>query len=364
MRPVVVLVAGAVFLGAFVGAGTGVVLFGTEAGPTLSAPGTETGQPQSTPIADGAHPVSANFSALYDRTVDSVAQIRVGTATGGSQGSGFLYRGRYVVTNEHVVADATSVSVQFSDGVRRTGTVVGTDVYTDLAVIEVDSLPPSAEPLPVAEQLPEQGQFVVAIGSPFGLQGTITHGIVSGVNRSMDVADGFSIPDTVQTDAPINPGNSGGPLVAMDGEVIGVNRARGGDNVGFAISAHVVDRVVPDLIADGEFDHAFVGIRSVPVTPRVAEGAGLDRATGIAVVEVLEDGPADGVLQAGTVGTEAGFEGGDVIVAVDGTPVRTHEDLNRYLLLHASPEETVTFTVYRDGEQIDVDLELGERPPA
>jgi S1-C subfamily serine protease len=148
----------------------------------------------------------------------------------------------------------------------------------------------------------------------------------------------------------------------MDGTVVGVNRARGGDNVGFAISAHVVREVVPELIQRGAFDHAFVGIRSVPVTPQVATANGLDRATGIAVVEVLSGGPADGRLRAGRI-EDGTLTGGDVIVAVDGTPVRTHEDLSRFLLLHADPGEQVTFTVVRDGTRREVAVRLGERPP-
>ena len=345
----------AVFFGAVLGAGAGVVVFGTDAGPSLDPPGT---QPPAEDLA-----VANNFSALYEETADSVVKIRAGSPTEGSQGSGFLYQGQHVVTNQHVVAGAQTVSVQFSDGVWRSARVVGADVYTDLAVLRVDSVPTGVDPLPVARDLPREGEPVAALGSPFGLRGTITHGIVSGINRSMEVGDGFSIPDTVQTDAPINPGNSGGPLVAMDGTVVGVNRARGGDNVGFAISAHVVREVVPELVRAGEFDHAFVGIRSVPVTPQVAVANGLDRATGIAVVEVLPGGPADGRLRAGRI-EDGTLTGGDVIVAVDGTPIRTHEDLSRFLLLHADPGEQVTFTVVREGTRQAVAVRLGERPPA
>lgn len=361
MRPVVALIAVAVFLGSVIGAGTGVVVFGSDAGPSVNAPGTT--DPVST-VSNGTV-FGGNLTGLYEYTVDSVVTLRVETSAGSSQGSGFLYEGRYIVTNEHVVADTTAVSVQFSDGVWRTGRVVGTDAYTDLAVVQVESLPASAEPLPVAQRVPEPGQFVAAFGSPFGLQGTITHGIVSGVNRSMDVSGGFSIPDTVQTDAAINPGNSGGPLVSMDGTVVGVNRAKGGDNVGFAISAHVVERVVPELIENGRVEHSFMGIRSIPVTPDVAAAHDLSKATGIAVVEVLADGPSDGILRAGTWDESGAVpRDADVLVAIDGTPVRSHEDLSRYLLLQTHPDETVTLTVYRDGERIELDLELGARPPA
>ncbi|MEF8771238.1 S1C family serine protease [Halodesulfurarchaeum sp.] len=361
MRPVVAFVAVAVFLGSVVGAGAGVVVFGADTGPSVDAPGSA----DPVPTVSNGTVFEGNLTGLYEYTVDSVVTLRVETAAGSSQGSGFLYDDRYIVTNEHVVADATALSVQFSDGVWRTGHVVGMDAYTDLAVVQVDSLPVSTEPLPVAEREPEPGQFVAAFGSPFGLQGTITHGIVSGVNRSMDVSGGFSIPDTVQTDAAINPGNSGGPLISMDGAVVGVNRAKGGDNVGFAISAHVVERVVPELIENGRVEHSYMGIRSIPVTPDVAASHDLSKASGIAIVEVLEDGPSEGVLRAGTWDESGGVpRDADVLVAIDGTPVRSHEDLSRYLLLHTYPGDTVTLTVYRDGERTELDLELGARPPA
>ncbi|MDZ7849333.1 MAG: trypsin-like peptidase domain-containing protein [Halodesulfurarchaeum sp.] len=359
MRPLIWVFALAVFLGALVGASAGVVVFGADAGPSLDAPAPE----GTVPAVSNGSVYEGNLTGLYEATADSMVTLRVETPTGSSQGSGFLSEGTYIVTNHHVVADATDVSVQFSDGVWRSATVVGTDVYTDLAVVRTESLPESATPLPVADRMPRPGQFVAAFGSPFGLQGTITHGIVSGVNRSMEVGDGFSIPDTVQTDAPINPGNSGGPLVSMDGTVVGVNRAKSGDNVGFAISARVLERVVPDLIAHGEVEHSFMGIRSIPVTPNVADANQVPEASGIAVVEVLPDGPSDGVLEAGTWADGTVPDDADVIVGIDGTPVRSHEDLTRYLLLHTRPGETVTLSIYRDGRRIQVELELGERPP-
>ena len=255
--------------------------------------------------------------------------------------------------------------MQFADGNHRTAEVVGVDAYTDLAVIRVPNMPESATPLPVAEDAPNPGEPVVAIGSPFGLDGTITQGIVSGVNRSMRVEGGFSIPDTVQTDAPINPGNSGGPLVSTDGNVIGVNRAKSGDNVGFAISAAVVERVVPELIDDGEFAHSFVGIRSVPVTPQIAEVNDLENAYGVMVVDTVSDGPAGSVFEVAETTTVDGVTyptDGDVIVAVGGQEIRTSQQLSRYLLLHTSPGETVSFTVVRDGERKTVEVTLDRRP--
>lgn len=360
-------------IGLLVGGTVGAVL-GLSAvtpGPALQAPGPDsTGEiPGTAPggTAAGGDQQVPSYEALYSQTIDSVVKITVRSDGGQSQGSGFVYDGRHVVTNEHVVGSADQVVVQFPDGSYRTAAVVGTDAETDLAVARVPNMPAAADPLPVETEAPRPGERVVALGTPFGLEGTITHGIVSGVNRSMTVEGGFSIPDTVQTDAPINPGNSGGPLVSTDGTVVGVNRAQEGDNVGFAISAAVVDRIVPALVADGEFQHSYVGIRTLPVTPSIAAVNDLSRAEGVMVVETLPDGPADGILRPAETTTVNGTThpvDGDVIVGVDGREIRTSQHLSRYLLLHTEPGETVTVTVVRDGERETVEVTLGTRPSA
>jgi len=307
-----------------------------------------------------------NYTALYDTTIESVVEIRAQTTRGEALGSGFVYHDDgYIVTNQHVVADTDEVSVGFASGVWHTGEVIGTDVYTDLAVIQVDSLPERADPMPLAERSPEPGQPVVALGSPLGFEGSITQGIVSGVNRSMPVAQGYSIPDTVQTDAAINPGNSGGPLVAMNGAVVGVNRAKAGDNVGFAISAAVVERVVPELIERGRYRHAYLGIATTPVTPDLAEANDLDSIRGMVVVDVRAGAPADGVFQPAE--RQAGPDGepilvGDVIVGIGGQPVTNQHDLARYLLLETQPGEQIQMTVVRDGERVTETITLGDRP--
>ncbi|MFB6114643.1 MAG: S1C family serine protease [Halodesulfurarchaeum sp.] len=325
--------------------------------------------PGSTPAQASAQPTTSNYTELYRETIESVVKIRVDTALGRAQGSGFVYDRSHVVTNQHVVANASTVLVQFSDGVWRTGQVIGTDVYTDLAVVRVENMPADATPLPVARTEPHPGQPVAALGSPFGLEGTITHGIVSGVNRSMRVEGGFSIPDTVQTDAPINPGNSGGPLVSMSGTVVGLNRAKEGDNVGFAISSSVIRRVVPELIDDGEYEHSYMGIRTIPVTPQIARERGMEQASGLVVVRTVSGTPAAGVFQTASVsehgnGTGPIVTGGDVIVGIDGRQVHTNQELSRYLMLHTHPGEVVSVTVIREGSRETVKLELGERPPS
>lgn len=309
----------------------------------------------------------ANYTALYEATKNSVVEIRVQTARGQGQGSGFVYHSDgYIVTNQHVVSDTEEVSVGFASGVWRTGEVVGTDVYTDLAVIRVESLPDSAEPLPLSERNPEPGQSVAAIGSPLGFQGSITHGIISGTNRSMPVGQDFSIPDTVQTDAAINPGNSGGPLVSMNGTVLGVNRAKAGDNIGFAISADVVRRIAPSIIENGSYSHAYLGIQSIPVTQDIAEANELNTTQGIMVVSAPPEGPAEGVFQAAERRTgpegQPVYVGGDVIVGIEERSISSQHDLARYLLLHTQPGDQIEVTVLRDGERVTETVTLGERP--
>ncbi|MFB6084126.1 MAG: S1C family serine protease [Halorientalis sp.] len=361
----------------------GVAGGGVAAAVVLDAPGAPAGQPtqsatapqngsaqSSLPEPDARiRPTDSSsvYTVLYNRTIDSVVTIRVRTARGTSQGSGFVYDAAgHVVTNQHVVGSAEQVMVRFSDGTWRTAQVLGTDVYTDLAVLDVRNVPAYVDALPVSATNPEVGQRVAALGSPFGLEGSITSGIVSGVNRSMRTGNGFAIPATVQTDAPINPGNSGGPLVSLNGTVVGVNRAKSGDNIGFAISPQLVTRVVPELIADGDYDHPYMGIRTVPVTPAVAEASALERTRGVLVVGVLEGGPSAGVLEPATERTRVDGQivrtGGDIILSIDGIPITSQQQLARILMLHTRPDETVSVTVLRDGDRRTVEVTLGERP--
>ena len=334
---------------------------------------------------------SVDFERLYRDVIPSVVSIYPG-AGGYGAGSGFVYDREpdgtgYVVTNQHVVAGLpngrgadpdrtgstpTTVDVRFSDGTWREGRVVGVDAYTDVALVAVPDLPETATPLTVADEAPRPGRPVAALGNPMGLDGTMTVGVVSGVNRSMPTTAGFAIPDVVQTDAPINPGNSGGPLVALVGdadpsdpayEVVGVNRARQGDNIGFAVSPLLVDRVVPSLLTAGRHRHPYLRVRTLDVSPSVA--ATLDVAPGGVLVV---DAPAETGLRTATV--RAGEDGieipvdGDVIVAVDGRPVRAHEELMRYLLLERGPGDEVVLGVRRNGRPVDLPVVLGERPPA
>ncbi|WP_277555280.1 S1C family serine protease [Halobaculum limi] len=314
-----------------------------------------------------------DYEELYRSVVPSVVSVY---ADGGGEtrgaGSGFVYDEAHVVTNDHVVGDRRTVRVRFADGSWLEGTVVGVDAYTDLAVVEVPRM--DAAPLPIATEESIPGRPVAALGNPMGLDGSITAGIVSGVNRSMPMHGGFAVPDVVQTDAAINPGNSGGPLVAAtaDGryEVIGVNRAKGGDNIGFAISARLIRRVVPTLIADGLYRHPYLRVRTMDVTPVVAEANGLAETGGVLVVDIGKRGPAGGddglraCSRTAVLGDREIPVGGDIVVAADDEPVRTHEELVRHLILHGEPGATVSLSVYREDETgtRTIEVELAERP--
>ncbi|MDZ7701387.1 MAG: trypsin-like peptidase domain-containing protein [Halobacteriales archaeon] len=307
------------------------------------------------------------FTRVYRDSIGSVVLVQVAGPSFGGQGSGFVFDDAgHVLTNQHVVEGAERIDLRFSDGDWRTATVVGTDVYSDLAVLAVDGAA-SAPRLPFAERPPAIGTRVVAIGSPFGLERSLSAGIVSGTGRAIPTAAGFTIPDSIQTDAALNPGNSGGPLLTLDGDVVGVIRSGGGDNIGFAISAALVQRVAPTLAEDGEYDHPYMGVGILDVSPTIADAVGLERVTGVLVTQVVPDGPSDGVLR-GSTGTEevAGIEvpvGGDVILRMGGEPIPTGGALGRHLALETRPGETVPVEIVRDGERRTVDLTLGARPP-
>ncbi|RKD97556.1 S1C family serine protease [Halopiger aswanensis] len=307
-------------------------------------------------------PSNGDYASVYESAVDSVTQME----TSSGQGTGFVYDESHLVTNAHVVGDATELDVRFRNGEWRSGTVVGTDVYSDLAAVRVDERPEYATPLPFIDGDPVVGEEVLVIGNPYGLDGTLTTGVVSGVNRSLPSSLGYDIPDAVQTDAAANPGNSGGPIVSLDGKVIAVINSGGGDNIAFGISAALAQRVVPSLIENGEYDHAYMGVSLATVTPAIAEPNDLENPRGVIVERVRSGGPSDGVLQPSTGtavvdGTRVPT-GGDIIVALDGTEIASLEELSSYLALETSPDETISVTVIRDGQEQSVELTLGTRP--
>ena len=267
--------------------------------------------------------------------------------------------------------------MDFANGLRVRGTVLGADSAADLAVLKVDVPADQLVALPLGDSdAVEVGQRVVAIGNPFGLSGTMTIGIVSGLGRILptDVSapggGSFSAPDIIQTDAAINPGNSGGPLLNLRGEVIGVNqsiRTETGANSGisFSIASNTVKRVVPALIETGHFEYPYLGISSTSdLTLPQIEFLGLSQNTGAYVSEVTPGGPAEAAgVHGDRTDTPGDLQGGgDLIIAIDGKPVIAFADVLSYLVNHASVGQTVTLTVIRDGTQQDIPVTLGERP--
>jgi S1-C subfamily serine protease len=335
---------------------------------------------------------SLTLTDLFEETQQSVVQVS-GTLNeedpffGTSLGSGFIYDNNgHIITNYHVVAGSNpdDISITFIDGTVYRARVVGADQYSDLAVLRVQDDIPADKliPLPLANSSGLLvGQEVVAIGNPFGLSGSMTEGIVSGLNRLIPVyqdpfsdvtAPAFSIPDVIQTDAAINPGNSGGPLLNMQGEVVGINSAifsttGGFAGVGFSVPSNTIAKVAPVLIERGFFEHPWLGVSGIDMSPEIAEAIGLGEPRGFLVIEVSPGGPAD---SAGVEGGDTPMQlngneipiGGDVVLAINDRDVRKIDDVLGYLQQATQVGETVTLTVWRDGQIIEIDVILGARP--
>ena len=288
-------------------------------------------------------------------------------------GSGFVYdENGHIVTNNHVVANARIVDITFIDGNRYTANVTGRDVYSDLAVLKIVEKFTQGElapPLTLGNSSElKVGDQVVAIGNPFGLEGSITTGIVSQTGRLLPLEEtGFSVPDAIQTDALINPGNSGGPLLNMKAEVIGVNTAGiFPGNIGFAVPSNAVQRIVPVLIEAGNYTHPWLGMTGGPLTSDIAQREGLERNfKGVIVDTIVKDSPADEAGINGSITNQYGERlGGDIITAVDGNPVIRMEDLISHLETERSVGQNMTLTIYRDGNILDKQITVGQRPSA
>ena len=318
---------------------------------------------------------------LYTRVNPSVVSIVIYQRQGDviepmGQGSGFVYDDQgHIVTNAHVVHGADEVEVDFSDGLVRKATIVGEDLHSDLAVVKVDAMPAGIPFLPLGNmEEVAVGQTVVAIGNPFGLGGTLTRGIVSAMGRTIPALTPFSIPQSIQTDAPINPGNSGGPLLNLKGEVIGVNAQIETDNgsrtnsgIGFAIPVSIIRVVVPDLVQEGKHTWAWLGVRGGGLTPDLVQAMNLPVERGAYIAEVIAGGPSDkanlrGASSEGTVDGRSVAVGGDVIVAVDGQAVETFEDILIYIALNTRPGQQITLTILRDGQYLEVPVMMEARP--
>jgi serine protease Do len=371
----------------------------TSTNPTsASAPPTATITP--TPVTSTPAPatrltdIEATLVDIYTRVNPSVVNISVlqkqeiifqfpgqpGAQYSQALGSGFVWDDAgHIVTNNHVVANADNISITFYDGTVVPGKVVGTDSDSDLAVVKVDMPTDQIKPLQMADSTQLQvGQLAIAIGNPFGLQGTMTVGFISGLGRLLPanenaVGPTYSIPDIIQTDAAINPGNSGGVLLDDTGKVIGVTSSIATTSgtsagVGFAIPSAIVQQVVPALIETGHYEHPYLGLTLVSLNPDIASAMNLPPNQRGALVEAVTAGsPADTAgFQASqdqvTINGQQVLVGGDVIIAYNDQTVKSPDDLITFLARFGSVGQMVTLTVLRNGQQIQVPVTLGVRP--
>lgn len=323
-----------------------------------------------------------SIGELYEFVIKSVVQVTKTTPPADplgpnkenqtSLGTGFIYNNSgYIITNNHVVENAPVVDITFINGDRYTANITGTDPFSDLAVIKINENVTENFPNPLVignSSKLRVGDPVVAIGHPFGLESSITTGIVSQIGRLLSVDEkGFSIPNAIQTDALINPGNSGGPLLNMKGEVIGVNTAGiFPGNIGLAVPSDTVLRIIPVLIEGKNYTHPWLGVTGTTLTADLAKREKVDRTQkGVLIDNIVKDGPADlAGLNGSTVNQYGEKRGGDLITAIDGKQIIKMEDLISYLELNKSVNENATLSIYRDGEALDKQITLKSRPTA
>lgn len=298
---------------------------------------------------------------IYAGVRDSVVLVQGTTSDGGVQGSGFVYAfsdRNVVITNYHVVHDTSGLSVTFSNGNGYSATVLGTDSYSDLAVLSVDA--PASEFKPVeivSSSTLRVGDPVIAIGNPYGLVGSLTTGVVSALGRTLteeEYAGGFAIANIIQTSAPINPGNSGGPLLNAVGKVVGVTTAIVSDSqgLGFAVPSNTILREISALITTGTYrDHSYLGVSGQDMSYNTAQQIGASVTYGWRIASVIAGGPSDGILNVN-----------DIIIAMNETLIRNNDDLASYLAEKTLPGQLLILTVVRGGSTIDVSVILGTRP--
>jgi S1-C subfamily serine protease len=361
-----------------VGVGAGAVAYSTFADDTKTV--IQEVSVDSEPTASSSTLTAAQ---IYRNTNRSVVEITVGSVQvdpfGGEQqqrgqGSGFVYDSDgHIVTNDHVVEGAETVSVRFWNGNTYDANVVGTDPSTDLAVIKVDAPDSVLHPLTVGDSSDVQvGNTVFALGSPFGLEDSFTSGIVSALHRSIEAPNDFTINDSIQTDAAINHGNSGGPLLNSSGEVIGVNAQIAGNTganvgIGFAIPSNTVKKIAAQLIDTGEVEHAYLGVQVQDVPASVADELGL--VEGVQIAEFPNTESRTPAQRAGlraatgqrTIDGEVYSTGGDVVTEIDGQKITSTEELQRAIDAK-KPGDTITITYWRNGESHTVDVKLANRP--
>ena len=374
----------------------------TSTQPTATAaPSGQTTQAQSAYTDTAGY--QAALESVYQKVNPSVVSIQVieGTSstsgnnanpfgnnsgTGIALGSGFVWdKQGHIITNNHVVSGASSITVTFSDGTTVDASVVGTDPNADLAVLKVNAPANLLAPVTVGDSNQVKvGELVIAIGNPYGLSNTMTHGIISALSRTLPVGldnqtqttqttPAYNIPDIIQTDAPINPGNSGGVLVDMNGNLIGVTAAiesssNSNSGIGFVIPSEIVNKVVVPIIKTGKFNHPYLGITVTSVTTDVIKAMGLPADTkGALIVNVTPGGPAAKANLQGennqiTVHGGTLTVGGDIITAVGNHVITSNDDLISYIFLHTNSGDTVTLTILRQGKEIKVPVTIGTFP--
>jgi S1-C subfamily serine protease len=373
-----VTVTAALVAAAAVGAGGGAATYsalGSKDGGTVVRQVTvESAQPAAS--TSESLSVSEIYEQAYEGVVEITSLSSQSSPLGGEQqaqgqGSGFVFDVEgHIVTNDHVVQGAEEVSVRFWDGSTYDATVVGTDPSTDLAVIEVDAPASILTPLELGDSTQlSVGEGVVALGSPFGLEGTATSGIVSALNREMTSQNNFTISNSIQTDAAINHGNSGGPLLNAAAQVVGVNtqiksESGGSDGIGFAIPSSTVALIVPEIVSSGSVEHAYLGVGVASLSQSVADELGVP--TGVMVTEVRQGTPAaEAGLRAAAGSAMADGQsyptGGDVITAVDDTAIADGADLQSAIDAKR-PGDAVSITFTRDGTSSTIEVSLGTRP--
>ena len=319
-----------------------------------------------------------SLSEIFEKTEPGVVRVNVQRTNSvdgvGGIGSGFVFDKKgHIITNAHVVSDATKVVITFLDGRSYNAEIIGADEYTDIAVIKVNADFSLLQPVSLGDSSTlKVGEEITAIGNPFGLSGSMTSGIISQVGRLLPTENQYSIPDVIQTDAAINPGNSGGPLLNMMGGVVGINTAiqsNTGSNtgVGFAIPSQTIAKIVPTLIEKGEYKHPWIGVSGRDIDPDLAKVLKVTDAIGFLIVTIVEDSPAS---KAGLIGSEKTIEvegvnypiGGDIIVAVDGIEVRQIDDILIHLQRAKSIGDEMVLEVLRDNRTTNITIILQERP--
>ncbi len=310
------------------------------------------------------------WPTIYNQLKDSVVLIETNLGLG----SGFVYDIKgHIITNQHVIDGADTIQVTFLDGNITSASLIGMDIYSDLAVVKVDPQVTNLYPVVLGSSSGLRvGEPVAAMGNPFGLSDTLTVGIVSSLERTLTAVGNYIIIDIIQLDAAVNPGNSGGPLVNLLGQVVGVNTALQSETgtftgIGFAIPSDTIKREIEGLIENGDYKHPWLGISALGVNLALADAIGLEKPQGILVTDVIPGSPVDlAGLRGGdenNIDSELGVPlGGDVITEVSELPVITMDDLIVYMERNTVPGDSVVLGIIRDGQELSLTVTLGERP--